>query len=104
MGDVQNHYSNLLARHYAWMFGTSFIAKVAEQKAILEDSLQLAVDGFELGLAVDLGSGPGFQTIALCEMKYSPVLAFDTSESLLKELQSHQGVFPFERFAAIYLS
>jgi SAM-dependent methyltransferase len=90
MSEVQNHYRNLLAKHYTWMFGTSFAAKVAEQKTIREDALQPA-DGFELGLAVDLGSGPGFQTIALCEMGYSPVFALDTSESLLQELQCHQG-------------
>jgi SAM-dependent methyltransferase len=90
MGDVQLHYSNLLAKHYTWMFGTSFAAKVGEQKTILEDALQTA-DGFVPGLAVDLGCGPGFQTIALCEMGYSPVLALDTSEVLLEELQSHVG-------------
>src|SRR6266436_5213917 len=91
MREVQDHYSNLLAKHYTWMFGTPFAAKVAEQKAILEDALQPTSDSFDLGLAVDLGSGPGFQTIALAEMGYSPVLAVDTSESLLKELESHQG-------------
>jgi SAM-dependent methyltransferase len=73
------------------MFGTPFAVKVAEQKAILQDALQLTADNVHLGLAVDLGSGPGFQTVALAEMGYSPVLAVDTSESLLKELQSQQG-------------
>lgn len=67
----------------------SFSAKVAEQKAILVDALQPTTDDSEPGLAVDLGSGPGFQTIALSEMGYSPVLALDSSESLLKELQLH---------------
>jgi len=96
MSEVQHHYNNLLAKHYTWMFGTSFAAKVAEQKTILEDALPSAADGVELGLAVDLGSGPGFQTIALCEMGYSPVLSLDTSELLLKELQSHQGNLPVQ--------
>jgi SAM-dependent methyltransferase len=76
------------------MFGTSFSAKVAEQKVILEDALQPTLGNSEFGLAVDLGSGPGFQTIALSEMGYSPVLALDSSESLLKELQRHQGSLP----------
>jgi SAM-dependent methyltransferase len=92
MGEVQQHYSNLLAKHYTWMTGTSFGAKVAEQKNILADALQTE-DGFEPGLAVDLGCGPGFQTIALCEIGYAPVLSLDTSEVLLKELQSHLGHF-----------
>jgi SAM-dependent methyltransferase len=96
MTEVQHHYNNLLAKHYTWMFGTSFASKVAEQKTILEDVLPSAADSVDLGLAVDLGSGPGFQTIALCEMGYSPVLSLDTSELLLKELQSHQGNLPIQ--------
>jgi SAM-dependent methyltransferase len=94
MSEVQDHYSNLLAKHYTWMFGTPFAAKVSEQKAVLQDALKSTADCSGLGLALDLGSGPGFQTIALSEMGYSPVLAVDTSESLLKELQSHQGDRP----------
>jgi SAM-dependent methyltransferase len=91
MSEVEDHYSNLLAKHYTWMFGTPFVAKVAEQKAILEDALKPFADASDLGLAVDLGSGSGFQTFALAEMGCSPVLAVDTSASLLKELRSRQG-------------
>src|ERR1700735_3836773 len=87
MSSVEEHYSGLLAKHYTWMFGTSFAAKVAEQRAILEDTLA----GAARGLAVDLGSGPGFQTIALAEMGYSPVVAMDTSAELLEELRSNAG-------------
>jgi len=100
MNEVQDHYNNLLAKHYTWMFGTSFAAKVAEQKTILEDALSAVAAGVKLGLAVDLGSGPGFQTIALCDMGYSPVLSLDTSELLLKELQSHQGNLPIQTICA----
>jgi SAM-dependent methyltransferase len=50
-----------------------------------------STDASNLGLAVDLGSGPGFQSIALAELGYSPVLAVDTSEALLTELRSRQG-------------
>ncbi|MGC1869601.1 MAG: class I SAM-dependent methyltransferase [Acidobacteriaceae bacterium] len=92
MGEVQDHYDNLLAKHYTWMFATTFDAKVSEQKAILEEALQTPADCF--GLAVDLGSGPGFQTIALTEMGFSSVIAVDTNDFLLKELQSHQGHRP----------
>jgi SAM-dependent methyltransferase len=95
MGEVQQHYSNLLAKHYTWMFGTSFAAKVAEQQSILDGALQTP-NGFEPGLAVDLGCGPGFQTLALCELGYSPVLSLDTSELLLEELQSHAGNLPVQ--------
>src|SRR5580704_15994731 len=85
MSGVEEHYSSLLATHYTWMFGTSFEAKVAEQRTILEDALA----GASRGLAVDLGRGPGFQTIALAELGYSPVVAMDTSAELLEELQSN---------------
>jgi len=53
--------------------------------------LTSSTDASEIGLAVDLGSGPGFQSIALAELGYSPVLAVDTSEALLSELRSRQG-------------
>jgi SAM-dependent methyltransferase len=96
MSEVHDHYSNLLARHYTWMFGTPFAAKVAEQRAILDDALKPTAGGSGLGLAVDLGSGSGFQTIALAEMGYSPVLAIDTSEYLLEEMQSHRGNWPLQ--------
>src|ERR1035438_9527306 len=103
MSEVQDHYNNLLAKHYTWIFGTPFGAKVSEQKAILQDALQPTADCSGLGLAVDLGSGPGFQTIALFEMGYSPVLAVDTSEPLLKELQSHRGDRPVQTICSDFL-
>ena len=37
MSDVAKHYENLLARHYSWMVGAAFDAKVAEQQALLEE-------------------------------------------------------------------
>ncbi len=94
MRDVEDHYSSLLARHYTWMFGTPFHAKVAEQKAILDPILKSEKDPSAPGLAVDLGCGPGFQALALAEMGYSPVLAVDTSSALLAELQSHTRDLP----------
>ena len=83
---VKAHYERLLARHYTWMFGKSFNDKVAEQKSIFEDALDLES---MRGLAVDLGSGPGYQSIALAQLGFSPVLAIDTSAALLTELRTH---------------
>ena len=91
MDDVRQHYESLLAKHYTWMFGTSFEAKVAEQRAILEEALSLKTVNDHRGLAVDLGCGPGYQALALAESGYAPVLAIDTSAALLEELRSHQG-------------
>ncbi|MGD0367049.1 MAG: hypothetical protein ABSA94_06315 [Acidobacteriaceae bacterium] len=61
MPTAATHYANLLARHYSWMFGLSFDEKVTEQRAILEPLLK----DTPRGLAVDLGCGPGFQSLAL---------------------------------------
>jgi SAM-dependent methyltransferase len=83
MATPEDHYRNLLAHHYSWMFGLSFEEKVAEQQAILEPLLRGAPRGF----AVDLGSGPGYQSLALAELGYEKVLAIDTSAELLSELE-----------------
>ena len=96
MTSVKDHYSSLLARHYTWMFGTPFDDKVAEQREVLTGLLGARPDPFPSTLAVDLGCGPGFQSIALAQMGYSPVLAIDTSRALLDELASHQGDLPIQ--------
>jgi SAM-dependent methyltransferase len=100
MSTVTDHYQNLLARHYTWMMGVSFEEKVAEQKALLE---QVLTDSNALaphGTALDLGSGPGFQAIALAELGFSPVIAVDLSSDLLQELEAHRGSFPIETIEA----
>lgn len=83
-GSAQEHYENLLADHYEWMCGLPFEAKVAEQKAILDEFDGPDVSG---GLAVDLGCGSGFQSVALSDRGYK-VLAIDTSEKLLRHLSA----------------
>ena len=83
---VQKHYDSLLAEHYDWMFGASFEAKVLEQKALLSE---IAV-GAQGELAVDLGCGSGFQTLALYELGYR-VLALDLSQKLLGKLAGRIG-------------
>lgn len=84
MVSVQDHYEHLLADHYTWMFGVSFSEKVAEQKALLDEAGASAP-----GVAVDLGCGSGFQSIALAELGADRVHAFDTSRALLAELKGH---------------
>jgi SAM-dependent methyltransferase len=91
MSSVAGHYASLLAKHYTWMFGIAFEEKVAEQKALLEKILADS-PGYPASLgALDLGSGPGFQSIALAELGFSPVIAVDTSAELLSELKAHTG-------------
>ena len=94
MSTVTEHYERLLAQHYTWMFAASFEERVSEQKAFLARALEPLNHAPEGALAVDLGCGPGFQTIALAELGFSPVVAIDTSAELLDELGSHIGSLP----------
>jgi len=82
MTTVREHYDALLAEHYSRMFG-DFEVKAAEQRALLE---RLGVTAASPGaLAVDLGCGSGFQSVALARLGYR-VLAVDFSRPLLDEL------------------
>lgn len=89
MTDVTDHYERLLARHYSWMVGCEFGAKVAEQMALLKE---LGVEG--QGPAFDLGSGPGYQAVALAQLGFAPVTALDSSRVLLDELATRTGHLP----------
>ena len=96
MASVREHYEELLAHHYSRMFG-EFEAKVAEQRALLE---RLGVGSSRAsGLAVDLGCGSGFQSIALANLGFR-VLAIDFSERLLGELKTRASGLPVETIAA----
>ncbi len=91
---MNEHYERLLSQHYTWMFGVSFEERVAEQKSFLSRTLAPLDYTPEAAMAVDLGCGPGFQTIALAQLGFSPVIAIDTSGELLDELRSHAGSLP----------
>ncbi len=78
---VAEHYQNLLADHYSWMMG-GLEPAVAKNRQLLE---QHGVSG--RGAAVDLGAGPGTQSLALAQLGYD-VLAIDTSQKLLDELSA----------------
>jgi SAM-dependent methyltransferase len=87
LNDVRGHYANLLAEHYDWMFAVPVETKVAEQRRFFERH----VGGVEPdALAIDLGCGSGFQSLALADLGYT-VLSIDTSERLLRALKERSG-------------
>jgi SAM-dependent methyltransferase len=89
MATVTEHYENLLADYYSWMFN-DFDAKVEANGEFF--AVQQIVPQ-NTGIAVDLGAGPGFQSIPLAKAGFK-VLAIDTSRKLLIELQNKSGDLP----------
>jgi SAM-dependent methyltransferase len=96
MSTVSEHYERLLSKHYTWMFGASFDERVNEQKSFLSQALEPLKHMPDRALAADLGCGPGFQTIALAQLGFSPVIAIDTSAELLDEMRSHANNLPIQ--------
>lgn len=85
MSSVQDHYDNLLADVYVWMSGG--FEPTQQRYAQFFRKAQLAPQG--AALAVDLGAGPGFQSLPLADLGYR-VLAIDTSRALLNELNARK--------------
>src|SRR6266540_4215569 len=96
MTSVRDHYEGVLAEHYSRMFG-DFEAKVAEQQTLLE-RLGITVSQ-DRPVAVDLGCGSGFQSIALARLGFR-VLAIDFSPRLLAELEERARGLPVEAVTA----
>ncbi len=85
MANAKEHYDTLLAENYSWMFGGSE-NKITENKNYF-DALGLKPNGS--GFAVDLGAGPGFQSIPLSQLGFT-VIAIDFSELLLSEIRANK--------------
>ncbi len=86
MATAAEHYKKHLARHYSWLFG-GFNDTVEANRHFF--TMHKLIPG-KSKIAIDLGSGPGFQSIALAQLGYS-VFAFDLSQILLDELKSNGG-------------
>lgn len=89
MATVAEHYENLLADYYTWMFG-DFDAKVEANGHFFGYQ---CIAPQKSGIAVDLGAGPGFQSLALAQMGFR-VVAVDLSRKLLDELEGKRGDLP----------
>ncbi|MGH7387970.1 MAG: class I SAM-dependent methyltransferase [Candidatus Rokuibacteriota bacterium] len=95
MVSAREHYDEVLSQHYSRMFG-AFEVKVVEQQALLE---RLGVTAAHAGrVAVDLGCGSGFQSIALARLGFR-VVAIDFSRRLLAELNERARGLPVESIA-----
>ncbi|MFJ3518782.1 MULTISPECIES: class I SAM-dependent methyltransferase [unclassified Streptomyces] len=93
MATATDHYEDLLADQYTWMLGGD-ITSVAEGQASLLKGLGVLPDEDHTeaaGHAIDLGCGPGVQSLALAALGFSPVTAVDTSGKLLAELTRCTG-------------
>jgi SAM-dependent methyltransferase len=83
---ANEYYDDFLADHYSWMAGGHTKAVASQQSILIELGLQPTGSGS----ALDLGCGPGFQSLALARMGFQ-VTALDTSRKLLAELVMHCG-------------
>lgn len=84
--NVKDHYKNHLSNFYTWIFG-DYVEMQIRQKTFFE---QNGVTPVGTKIAIDLGSGSGFQSCALAEMGFK-VHALDESTELLSELQKRNA-------------
>lgn len=84
MSSAKDHYDNHLAEFYSWMAG-DFTAKVKENEEFFKVNNILP---FNNKIALDLGSGHGFQSCALSSLGFN-VTAVDFSKKLLDEVKQN---------------
>lgn len=85
----QEHYTAILDDVYPWMMGP-FRAQAEEQQALFT-RFGLAPRGCKN--ALDLGCGPGYQSVALARLGFD-VTGVDTSESLLAVMLQESNQLP----------
>ena len=95
MEPVKKHYDDFLAEVYSWIIGD--FENACQKNRTLFESLGLR--GRPGSIAVDLGSGPGCQSIPLAEAGFD-VLAIDFCQELLDELAEHGGSLPIRGLCA----
>lgn len=84
MAGTREHYENHLADYYAWMSGGIDLKIEENRKFFIDHNIEPAGSG----MAFDLGSGCGFQSIPLAELGFR-VVAMDLSAKMLWQLQEN---------------
>ena len=95
MESVRKHYDTFLADVYSWIIG-DFDSACSKNRAYFGT---LGLSARPGSIAVDLGCGPGCQSIPLAEAGFE-VLAIDFCQELLDELAEHAGSLPVRRLCA----
>ena len=86
MSDVRRHYNQLLGAVYSWIIGD--LQSAIDRNSRLFDRLGLSPRAN--GHALDLGAGPGVQSIPLADRGYR-VTAIDFCADLIDELEKSAG-------------
>jgi len=86
VANVEQHYDQVLADVYSWMYG-GFDAALARYAEFFASR---GIVPSRSGRAVDLGAGCGFQSIPLARLGFA-VTAIDLDRKLLEELRGHAG-------------
>jgi 2-polyprenyl-3-methyl-5-hydroxy-6-metoxy-1,4-benzoquinol methylase len=96
---VRDHYADHLGPVYTWMVGDMDVA--LSRSAVELDALQLPTKVG--GTAVDLGAGFGLHALPLARRGFS-VVAMDTCDSLLQELEVRKESLPIRAVNADLLA
>lgn len=86
METVKDHYDRFLGSVYSWILGDFDNAR--QKNAALFDTLEVSPGGN--AVAVDLGCGPGCQSLPLADLGFD-VLAIDFCRELVDELKSRSA-------------
>lgn len=86
MNRVKVHYDDFLGPVYSWILG-DFETAHAKNTALFAELKLSALRG---DLAIDLGAGPGCQSVPLAEIGFA-VIAVDFCQELLDEIAEHAG-------------